>query len=368
MPRKSYDPLALPWGAGSIEQRGAKFYARWREKGELQARQFPSKETAHAFLLTQWQKRQAGQFVDASRLTVQILVEQSIDRKVHLAPSTRRLYRQIAKGGIYPLIGDVLVQSMSRYRVQHWIDSLLREGRSANYIHLSKVVLFDALRHAHDIGILSEDITTRITAPTSQIKAKETWTVDQVRTLLTHVASDPMLNALYWMALTTAVRPGELLVLQWRDIDWQEGTATIWRTYTTDERGRAIVGTTTKGKRSRVVTIPQEALEALAGWRTEQKVIELPGWLWVNSQGGPLSPTAFARRHRAICKAAGIPYRTPHASRHTAATLMMGSGTNPKVVREILGHKNVQTTLAYYMHVDPDMTRSATDELGKKLG
>ena len=60
---------------------------------------------------------------------------------------------------------------------------------------------------------------------------------------------------------------------------------------------------------------------------------------------------------------AGLPLIRFHDLRHTAATLLLHQGINPKVVSEMLGHSNITMTLETYSHVLPDMQESATTAL-----
>lgn len=57
-----------------------------------------------------------------------------------------------------------------------------------------------------------------------------------------------------------------------------------------------------------------------------------------------------------------------HDLRHTAATLLLGRGINPKVVSEMLGHSHVSVTLGIYSHVLPHMQQQAADAMDQALG
>ena len=56
-----------------------------------------------------------------------------------------------------------------------------------------------------------------------------------------------------------------------------------------------------------------------------------------------------------------------HDLRHSAATLMLGQGTHPKIVSERLGHSRISITLDLYSHVTPTMQRQAADDLDALL-
>ncbi len=65
---------------------------------------------------------------------------------------------------------------------------------------------------------------------------------------------------------------------------------------------------------------------------------------------------------------AGLPRVRFHDLRHTAATLLLERGINPKVVSEMLGHSHVSVTLGIYSHVMPHMQQQAADAMNKALG
>jgi integrase len=397
--RKQYDPHALPWGAGSIDQRGPdKWLARWREQGELVSKQFPTQDAAHTFLLDRWKRKQAGTFVAAEELTVQMLVEQWIERGSHLKPGTVYRYRTIAKDRIYPELGDLLVSSLTRYRIQHWIDTLRKRGLAPNTIQGSVTLLSASLTAAVELRILADNPVKGVRRPSVQPKPVTVWTVQDVQKVLTYLGvssgrveypvpasvgnpqhhgaglftrtpanhNNLIMNlALYRLALTTGMRPGELLALQWRDIDGSR--LTIRRTMTTDADGIRAVGTSTKTGQNRIIMLPNDTITALERWRQEQRITELPGYVFTNSHGAPLSRSGWVKSHKVICREAHVPYISLHKMRHTAATLMLELGQHPRVVQEILGHRDISTTMNTYSMVSEQMQRQTMDAMDEAL-
>jgi integrase len=65
---------------------------------------------------------------------------------------------------------------------------------------------------------------------------------------------------------------------------------------------------------------------------------------------------------------AGLPRMRFHDLRHTAATLLLGRGINPKIVSEMLGHSRIAITLHLYSHVTPHMQQQAADAMDAALG
>ena len=80
--------------------------------------------------------------------------------------------------------------------------------------------------------------------------------------------------------------------------------------------------------------------------------------------GTPLASSQIRDRsfHRILAKA-GLPRIRFHDLRHTAATLLLAAGENPKIVQEMLGHSSISMTLDRYSHVIPSMQRQAAAKM-----
>lgn len=88
------------------------------------------------------------------------------------------------------------------------------------------------------------------------------------------------------------------------------------------------------------------------------------GLIFCAADGQPLHPDRFDKIFRQLCAAAGVPLLGFHPLRHTAATLLLGEGVNPKVVAERLGHSSIRITLDTYSHVLPNVQEEAAQKLG----
>jgi integrase len=104
-----------------------------------------------------------------------------------------------------------------------------------------------------------------------------------------------------------------------------------------------------------MVVLPDFALEALRAHRKNVMTARVSGeWVFSDGAGGPLRKSNFVRRSfKPLLRRAGLPDIRFHELRHTAATLLLSQGTNPKVVQEMLGHSRVSMTLDTYSHVTP---------------
>jgi integrase len=88
-----------------------------------------------------------------------------------------------------------------------------------------------------------------------------------------------------------------------------------------------------------------------------------------NTLGRPMDASHLIRREfHPLLKQAGLPHMRFHDLRHTAATLLLRQGVNPKIVSEMLGHASVSITLDLYSHVLPDMQQIAAEAMDTALG
>jgi integrase len=83
--------------------------------------------------------------------------------------------------------------------------------------------------------------------------------------------------------------------------------------------------------------------------------------------GTPLDPSNVVKAYKRSLKAAGLPEIRFHDLRHTAATLMLQQGINPKIVQERLGHSDISLTLNTYSHVLPHMQEEAAEKMDELL-
>ncbi len=77
-----------------------------------------------------------------------------------------------------------------------------------------------------------------------------------------------------------------------------------------------------------------------------------------------MHPQSVSGAFEGRVKRAGVPKIRFHDLRHTHASLLLATGTHPKVVQERLGHASITITLDIYSHVTPSMQEDAAAKLG----
>ena len=201
----------------------------------------------------------------------------------------------------------------------------------------------------------------------------QVWDREQVRTFLAGIAEHP-LEALWTLAVFTGMRKGELLAVHWDDIDLQGQNLTVRYTLTKEHKGWGI-GEPKSAAGRRRIGLTMTVVRALPSHRAAQAACRLQlGPVWQDTglvldrgDGHYIEPVTINDELARIIKRLELPYIRFHDLRHTAATLMLGSGTPVKVVSEMLGHANVGITLNTYAHVLPHMQQEAIERLEAAL-
>ena len=198
-------------------------------------------------------------------------------------------------------------------------------------------------------------------------KASGAFTPQEMALFLAYDPSD-RLFALWHVLGLTGLRPGEGAALWWTDLDHEAGTLSVRRGLTKAEDGSPVLGPC-KALSARVIHVNRlpGLLATLQQHRKRQLEERLRlGEKWVDTRlmfasevGGMLDLHNVANRFRRRCKAAGVPIRRLYDLRHSVGSALIAEGVDAKLVSEVLGHKNVLTTLRHYVHPSAEAHRTA---------
>jgi integrase len=319
--------------------------------------------------------KEQGMLVVDERQTIEQYLSSWLEKMKHIVRYSTWIRYQNFVRHVVPIIGRVSLAKLAPQHLQALYTTKLDEGLSpttVNHLHAMLHKVFDdALR----LGLVPRNITDMVDPPRMNHHQITTLSPTEAKQLLKAAHGD-RLEALYVLALSTGMRQGELLALRWHDVDLDNSLLHVWATLQF-AHGQFVFSEPKTTYSRRRVRLSRVAVKALEQHRINQLTErEKVGDAWdesfdlvfPNSIGRPFNNSNLIIREFApLLERARLPRIRFHDLRHTAATLLLLRGINPKVVSEMLGHSHVSITLALYSHVIPDMQQAAADTMDAVL-
>jgi integrase len=316
-----------------------------------------------------------GEFVNRSTSTVaSVLAEWVEAHAATVKPKTLAGYRHDIDHYIVPRIGRMRLQALRPAVISKLYRDLAEygghDGRPLSATTVSHIhrTLRKALADAVDVEqLLAVNPAARSKRPRSSAgEPVQVWTVQQLGAFL-DAARSHRLFAFFRLAAYTGARRGELLYLRWEAVNLDEAEI-IFGGSTAVVRGQRVEGTT-KGGRSRTVSLDRDTVAVLREHRRQQTEERLsagsawndPGGLvFVTRWGEPLYPDTVTglmsklidwHNKSVTSLAKRLPHARLHDLRHLHATTLLLAGVPVHVVAARLGHADPAVTLRVYSHV-----------------
>jgi integrase len=298
----------------------------------------------------------------------EILCTEYLDRWLQMAakPTLRtksyRDYEAMLRRYVRPTLGERVLRGITSLDLQSIYQDMHDRGLSPRTIRYTHAVVRAALNQAVKWRLLPESPATGVALPKSSRSEMRVMTAEEVRCFLQYALTTSY-GVPFAVAVTTGMRPSEYLGLRWTDIDWNTGTATVSRTLQKGGGGWSFAAT--KRERSRrVVKLQTWVVDLLRRTQLTQSAGSPSGsagagQIFRTNAGEPINSDYLARQFKNILRRAGLPTMRLYDLRHTAATLALAAGVQPKVVSEQLGHASAAFTLDVYSHVLPHMQAGA---------
>ena len=282
---------------------------------------------------------------------------------------TYERYKLIVEQHIKDKIGGMDMNDLSPFVLQQFITELLQSGNkktgkglSANSVNAVISVLQSSLRTAHLLGLTKEYTADKLKCPKLQEKSVECFTIaeqKQIEKAVMNGKKDKLYGIL--LCLYSGLRIGELIALQWSDIDLTKGILTVSKSCHDSKDGLIIDAPKTISSR-RAIPLPKQLLPILKSIKKKSDALFV-----VSAKGKPVSVRSYQRSFELLLKRLNIPHKGFHSLRHTFATRALECGMDVKTLSEILGHKNPTVTLNRYAHSLMEHKADMMNRLGKLL-
>ena len=273
-------------------------------------------------------------------------------------------------------LGEKIISRVTRMDIQKLYRKLKHEGcvrEHPEYGHdLSDTMvlrihamLHRCLKDEETAHVIVRNPTDGAVVPKASYRPKQILSREQMDTFLAAVDRNEIWRDFFYTELTTGLRRGKLLALQWDDLDFKTGTLTVNKQIY-EVKGRLQVSIPKTRASIRRLVLPPGMVEVLRAYR------ETVGSRWMFpspvKEDMPMTPGAVRRRLQIILERAGCKRIRFHDLRHTFATLSLENGMDVKTLSAMLGHVSAATTLDIYTHVTGDMQSEAAAKIDRGLG
>lgn len=295
------------------------------------------------------------------------------NKKISTINRYEGLYDLYVKNSI---LKDKKINTLKVIDIQKFYNSLEDEGITANTIKMIHKIIKPFLNYLHANGFTINDLgaTGLIKLPKiiKKTNSMTVFTLDEQNKFIQSITNNPI-RVLYLFALGTGLRIGELLALTWDDI--KDNMVTVNKNIKSvkiDGKWILLLQDTPKTEKSnRTVPIPQNILFELDVYKSKQNDLKSKALdmykdnnvIFSTDSGTYINPSNLNRRFKKTLKKADMEPIKFHSLRHTYATRLFENSIPPKTVSELMGHKDVQTTLNLYTWVLDSQKNKAVEVL-----
>lgn len=294
--------------------------------------------------------------------------------KTSVKDKTYNHYLNIVNLHLKPNLGEYDIAELKPLILQRYITELtqtgnLKTGRglSANSINGIIIVIRSSLTMAHNLGFISDLVADKLKRPRIQEKSIECFTVAEQKLIEQAVLKDKrdkMIGIV--LCLYTGLRLGELLALEWNDVNFIKCELTVSKSCYDgkDAKGNycRIIDTPKTRSSKRIIPFPKQLLPLLKEIKRRSSSDYI-----ISDKEKIITVRSYQRSFELLLKKLKIEHRGFHALRHTFATRAIECGIDVKSLSEILGHKDPTITLKRYVHSLMAHKREYMNRLGKLL-
>ena len=280
-------------------------------------------------------------------------------------------YSEIVEKRLKVKLGEYELNELTPLVLQRYITELIESGNmktgtglAANSVNGIITVIQNSLKLAYALGTIKEYAADKIRRPKTKEKEVTCFTLSEQKKIERAALAGKKTKWLgIVVCLYTGLRIGELLALEWKDVDFQKGVLTVSKSRHEgkDENGRYahIVESPKTVSSGRCIPLPKQILCELRMLKRKSRSA------YVISNGERSIPVrSYQRSFERLLKKLDIPHKGFHALRHTFATRALECGMDVKMLSELLGHKDPAVTLRRYVHSLMEQKKEMMNKVG----
>lgn len=257
------------------------------------------------------------------------------------------------------------INKIEPIHVQAWQLSMI-ESLSPSYVRSVQGLFSLAMDRAVILGIAKTNPSKIIGNVKKQKNEVDFWTKDEFEKVISYIYTEDyyqhFLFISLWFLFMTGMRIGEATAIQWNDIDFDTKVLSINKNlYYKAQTNYQFVEPKTKASKRKIV-LDDITISHLQNWHEiQQNVIKTDFVMSYN--GIPTQKHTISRAITRYAKLAGVHRIRTHGLRHSHASLLISMGENPLIIKDRLGHEDIQTTLGTYGHLYPNSNYEVASRL-----
>ena len=297
--------------------------------------------------------------------------------KHNLRETTQSGYENRIYNHIIPNLGRIQLDQLTQSDLQEYYMRLKTEGRlrlvdqhgsgvSDRLVRACHASCRMALDKATKEGLIATNPAIGCKLPPKKVKEMQVLTHEEMQRFLIQAKHDGVFE-MYVLVLSTGLRRGELVGLQWKDLNVQTGELRIERQVA---RVKGELKTSIPKTKSsiRTIVLPPSIVKILENYRPSTNESK---WMFpspVKSEDSPRDPTNIYKKMQRVLERAECKKIRFHDLRHTFATMALEHGMDIKTLSTMIGHVSSATTLDIYSHITTEMQIKAAQSIDKGIG
>lgn len=297
---------------------------------------------------------------------------------IYIQPSSKlrtcERYFAIIEKHLKPQLGNYETNELTPLILQKYVTQLMQKGNiktgkglAANTVNCIITVIQNSLKIAYALGELKVYTADKIKRPRAEEKEISCFTIHEQKKIECYVLTSKKTNLFgIILCLYTGLRIGELLALEWTDIDFNKKTIKINKACFDGKDNYGNFGRITSTPKtfssSRVIPIPNRLLPYL-----KETKRNCSSRYVINKGEKIISVRSYQKAFASLLRKLEIKHKGFHSLRHTFATRALECGMDIKTLSEILGHKSPTMTLSRYAHSLTEHKIDMMNKLGNLL-
>lgn len=339
---------------------------------------------------------EAGEYIKPEKMTFGTFTEIEWLKKFaeqRYSPKNLNNTLVILRSHVLPVFGHIQINNIKPLHIVTFLIKLQdpasrKDGKSTplsgSTINNIYKVLKSVFSKAYEWKVIPKNPMDNIEKPKIDRKKMSFYDENEAEIAIRALYQEPFVWRMYFLgAMLGGYRRGELLALEWPEVNFEENTITIYKSYSVFENGQPVITKPKTDASVRVVAMPTWYMRELKEYQLEWKKERLKlgdqwqggdnQYIFHNGFGNPYFPDTATATWKKFLKRHGLKHIRLHDLRHTAATLLIDAGLKAganedltlKAVQERLGHTKYQTTADLYAHVTKRVSKEVASALEK---